>query len=93
MPGSLNVQGFDWDDDNVEHIAEHDVAPEEVEEVFIGRYMLRRSRSARYTVLGRNYAGRYLFVVVEKLEAGIIRVVTARDMDERERRLYLRRGK
>ena len=27
---------FDWDDANVTHIAEHDVAPEEAEEVILG---------------------------------------------------------
>ena len=28
------VVGFDWNEANIEHIAEHDVTPDEVEEVF-----------------------------------------------------------
>lgn len=87
------VPGFEWDDGNVDHIAEHGVEPAEAEEVFFGRHVVRRSRSRRYVVFGRTYAGRYLFLVVEKKLRGTIRVVTARDMNDRQRQFYLRGGK
>jgi hypothetical protein len=32
------ISGFEWDDDNIFHIARHEFTPEEVEEVFAGDY-------------------------------------------------------
>ena len=32
----MNDELFDWDNANVGHIAEHDVTPEEAEEVLLG---------------------------------------------------------
>ena len=32
----MNHELFDWDDANIRHIAEHDVNPEEAEEVVLG---------------------------------------------------------
>jgi uncharacterized DUF497 family protein len=39
-------------------------------------------------VYGRTEAGRYLLVVLASLGGGVVRVITARDPTERERRLY-----
>jgi hypothetical protein len=69
------------------------VEPAEAEEVFLGRLYVRRTRLGRYLVLGRAGTGRLLFVIVERKPGGVIRVVTARDMDASERRLYERRRK
>lgn len=91
MERRWGVREFQWDDANEEHIAHHGVTPAEVEEVFIGRFQVRRSRLGRYLVLGRSAEGRALSVVVEKLGGGWVRVVTARDMAPAERRLYARR--
>ena len=86
------VERFDWDDANVNHIARHDIVPDEVEEIFISKYYLFRSRSSRYIVLGRTAEGRYLTCVFEKGDnPGLIRVVTARDMDHKERTLFKRK--
>ena len=32
----MNLSVFDWDSANIGHIAEHDVTPEEVEDVLLG---------------------------------------------------------
>jgi uncharacterized DUF497 family protein len=85
------ISGFEWDDDNVLHIERHDFTPEEVEEVFAGNHRLRRSREKRYIALGRTLEGRFAFVVFRRLPGGIIRVITARDMDDGERRLFRRK--
>lgn len=37
-----------WDDWNVEHIADHGVAPEEVEEVCFDKPLVRRAGTTRY---------------------------------------------
>lgn len=48
------ISGFDWDDDNVEHIQRHDFTPEEVEEIFAVAHKIRRARQNRYVALGEN---------------------------------------
>ena len=85
------ISGFEWDDDNVLHIERHQFAPEEVEEVFAGDYKVRRTRQKLYIALGETLDGRLTFVVFRRLSNGLIRVVTARDMDESERRLFRRK--
>jgi len=85
------VSGFDWDDNNVLHIERHQFTPEEVEEVFDGSYKIRRGRERTHIALGETLDGRLAFVVFRRLAAGRIRVVTARDMTARERRLFRRK--
>lgn len=85
------ISGFDWDDDNVAHIQKHDFAPEEVEEVFAGAYKVRRTRENRYIAFGETLDGRLAFVVFQRLRRGVIRVITARDMEANERRLFRRK--
>ncbi|HTP36396.1 MAG TPA: BrnT family toxin [Candidatus Acidoferrales bacterium] len=85
------ISGFDWDDDNVLHIERHRFTPDEVEEVFAGDYKIRRTRQRLYIALGETLDGRLAFVVFRRLPGGLIRVVTARDMDDAERRLFRRK--
>jgi len=85
------ISGFDWDDDNVLHIERHQFTPEEVEEVFAGHYKARRTRQKLYVGLGETLDGRLAFVVFRRLTGGLIRVVTARDMDDSERRMIRRK--
>ncbi len=88
-----------WRDDRVEHIARHEIVPEEVEEaVFEDRgALLEKAGPAKrdlaqtvYVLLGRTGAGRYLMVVVIHEGGGVAMPVTARDMNEAERRRYSR---
>jgi uncharacterized protein len=85
------ISGFDWDDDNILHIERHRFSPEEVEEVFAGAHQVRRTRQRRYIAFGETLDGRLAFVVFRRLPGGAIRVVTARDMDDSERRLFRRK--
>jgi len=84
------IRSFDWDDTNLEHIARHRVEPEEVEEVFSGRRFVFGSRAERYAALGVTATGRHLLVVF-RIDSGVMRVITARDMTRAEKRRY-RRG-
>ena len=85
---------FDWDDANVEHIAAHDVEPEEAEQIFEDP---RRARLSVYSTpgerrwgwVGATVHGRVL-AVINTRRLGAIRVVTARDATLRERRRYRR---
>lgn len=85
------ISGFDWDDDNILHIARHQFSPEEVEEVFAGEHKVRRARRKLYIALGETLDGRLTFVVFLRLTKGVVRVITARDMDDAERRLLRRK--
>ena len=74
------VSGFEWDEGNVLHIERHQFTPEEVE-----------TRQGLYIALGETLDGRLAFVVFRRLPKGLIRAVTARDMEDRERRLFRRK--
>lgn len=86
----VTIREYEWDDDNVDHIAAHGVTPEEVENC-LRAAKIRRGRDGRYVALCRTAGGRHLLVVFAYRGAGRVRVVTARDMEPRERRLYGRK--
>jgi len=90
----VEIGSFKWDEDTLDHIAIHNVTPEEVEEVaFESSPYIRRGRQGRRYLYGKTIGGRYLFIVYTLIGEGKARVITARDMDDKERRLYLKRGK
>jgi len=64
----MKVCEFVWSDDRIEHIANHGVSPEEVEDVCFGPSFIQRAKSEKenpvYYVLGQTDTGRYLFCVV-----------------------------
>lgn len=85
----MHVQSFDWDSWNIEHIARHGVDPSEAEA--IGRSHLAvviRGREGRHLVYGQTEEGRYLLIVLSARGGGCVRIITARDMSEHERRFY-----
>ena len=88
----LRIERFQWDEQNEEHLLkQHGVTPEEAEEVFYTDPYFRRGREGSRYVYGQTEAGRYLFVVYLDFEGGTVRIISARDMTPREKRLYLRR--
>ena len=54
---------FDWDEENVAHIARHGLEAEDVEEIFARRHVVLRGRGRRYLAYGRTEAGRHVVVV------------------------------
>ena len=90
------VSSIKWTDESVEHIARHAIAPQEVEEVCFNEDdspFIRSGREKLHYVFGKTYSGRLLFVVVKFITNGKVSVVTARDMNEWERKYFLKRGK
>ena len=90
----LICTGFDWDEANGPKIwAKHEVSPVECEQVFfnlpvIAKHDEKHSGSeTRYYVLGQTDAGRRLFVVVT-VRDDLLRVISARDMSRKERKVY-----
>lgn len=88
------VDGFDWDTGNREkNWLKHQVGTGECEEVFFNLPLLlmddpvHSQAESRYYVLGQTNAGRPLFVVFT-VRSNKIRVVSARDMSQKERNAY-----
>ncbi len=85
----MRVTNLEWAEDNVFHIARHAVIPEEAEELcFSGSSHIEKASGGLYYITGQTEAGRYLLVVVKYVGRGTGRVITARDMDEKEKRRY-----
>ncbi len=80
-----------WDDYRIDHIARHDVDPEEVWEVCEDPlHLTRRQGQNRYRLYGQTIEGRYLFVVLERVQGTVYRPTTARDMTNGEKRNFRR---
>ncbi|GMA59344.1 hypothetical protein GCM10025858_40470 [Alicyclobacillus sacchari] len=83
---------FDWDQENEEHIARHHVEPYEVEEAMtdperLGFDVHDRGKKG---IVGRTEDGRWLFVVYVVRDKKY-RIITARDLTEREKHIFRRR--
>ncbi len=87
---------FDWDEDNIRHIARHDVTPEEAEEALtiapLDAVQQYYEGEERFLYLGVTAALRILIVVVT-WRSDQLRVITARSASPAQRDLYwLERG-
>ena len=81
---------FDWDDDNVDHLAQHGVKTWEAEEAVTDRNRVPfPAHSGRTGFIGRTDEGSVLVVILER-EARLWRVVTAREATSTEQRAYRR---
>ena len=98
MPAGGNkfahLRRFDWDDANVRHMAERpEVSAAECEQVFFNRPLVvsddesHSQDEPRSYALGQTDRGRCLFVAFTQRDE-LLRVVTARDMSRKERRVY-----
>lgn len=88
----MQITNLMWSEDNVLHIARHKVSPEEVEEVCFYKFPhIEKGRGGYYYVTGQTGNGRYLFIVIKYLGKGSAKVITVRDMDDREKFRYKRR--
>ena len=85
-----NLQ-FDWDEQNVRHLALHQISPAESEQVLEDRprdfEIELRNGEDRVTQVGETNAGRIL-IVVSTLQDRKVRVVTAWPAKERLRRYF-----
>lgn len=89
----LRIHELLFDEWNEEHIAQHGVVPEEVEEVCWRRPYVSKTRQERLRVIGQTEAGRYLVVILASRGKGSYYPITARDATQAERRLFNKQGK
>ena len=90
----MNESLFDWDKANIGHIAEHDVVPEEAEEVMLNGpldvgYDVVNGEE-RWSYLGETDEGRILRVIIT-LRGRLIRVLTAFEPSRFQKNLFLER--
>ena len=86
--------GFEWDEANTHKNWErHRVSPEDAEDIFFNEPLVVRSdirhsrREKRYYALGQTGGGRYLFVAFT-IRRSLVRIISVRDMNRRERDAY-----
>ena len=86
--------GFEWDERNTgKNWQKHRVTPSECEEMFFNRPLVvaddikHSEKENRFYALGHADSGRMLFVVFT-VRQNLIRVVSARDMSQKERKVY-----
>ena len=77
-----------WRLENIRHITEHDVSPEEVEEMRENFHIEKVAYRNRVILLGETDSGRILEVVLEPKGKGRFYPVTAYDPHKRERSLF-----
>lgn len=94
----MRIRGFVWLEQYVEKLAwKHDATPEEVESLFAMTPRFRFVEKGHaagenmYAALGQTDEGRYLIVFfIHKLDGRAL-IISARDMDDAEKKLYGRK--
>jgi uncharacterized protein len=94
----MYIDDFIWPPVIVEKLAvKHNVTQDEVEEVFFNSPRFRFVESGRrygedvYLATGQTDAGRYLIVIFVRKEENIALILSARDMDRKERKRHGRK--
>ena len=82
---------FDWDADNLKHIARHSVTPEEAEQAVLIEPLEAdvqpHEKEERVLCFGRAKSGRLLTVLYTE-RRGKIRVITVYDMTKQQQQVY-----
>jgi uncharacterized DUF497 family protein len=95
MIDSAKITGFDWNDGSARKNDKHSVSIAESEQVFFNEPLLliadvkNSQGDIRFHALGKSDEGRVLHITVTLRNAGEkIRVISARDMNRKERIIY-----
>ena len=88
------IIGFDWDNYNIDkNWLKHRVLPEECEQVFFNKPIFiypdfkHSQKETRFHALGKTHINRTLFIVFT-VRRKKIRIISARDMNNKERKKY-----
>ena len=82
-----------WSEESEDQIARHEVMPEEVQEALYTRPRWLAAGRGATLVYSMTNAGRYLLIVIAPALDGGVHVVTARDLNDSERRTFRRKGR
>ena len=89
----MKIERISWDQETVDHISNHSVSPEEVEEVLfndVNSPFILRGKQGKYLAYGKTNGGRFL-LVVWAAKYRKTKIITARDMSKKEKQIYTRR--
>ena len=89
----MKIERISWDQETVDHISNHSVSPEEVEEILFNDVtspFIMRGKQGKYLVYGKTNGGRFL-LVVWAAKYRKTKIITARDMSKKEKHFYKRR--
>jgi len=93
----VRIAGFIWLEEIVEKLeVKHGVVPEEVEAIFANKPKITRMERGRfqgedvYRALGQTNTGRYLATFFIHKRTDDVLILSARDMDRKERKAYAR---
>lgn len=93
----MKIKGLIWLDWVVEKLAKkHSISPSEVEEVFLDKPKFKQGPKGYkrgekgYYCLGRSDGGRFVFVFFILKKENKAMIISARDMDTKEKRFYQR---
>jgi len=87
----VRIDSLEWDNYREQHIARHNVEPDEVWEICRDALHLAHAEgNSRYRVYGQTDDGRYLFAILERIRGVTFKPITARDMTDGEKRAYRR---
>jgi uncharacterized DUF497 family protein len=84
----MKIISLDWNDKDIEHIADHGINADEVEDVCFDQHISIGGRFGRYVIYGQSSAGRFIKLILEKLYDHVFRPVTAYGMTENEKHKY-----
>ncbi|MBU4293956.1 MAG: BrnT family toxin [Actinobacteria bacterium] len=87
--------GFEWDKANIDkNLLTHNVSSPECEQAFLNIPLIsyedlkHSQKEARYYALGKTDANRFLYIVFT-IRNKQIRIISARDMNKKERQVYI----
>lgn len=84
---------FEWDEHNEDKLLRrHNVSAFEAEQCFANPNT-RRRQGDDLLMLGITNSGRMLFLVYQQKSSGVVRVYSAREMTDKERRTYRRNAR
>ena len=91
----MNIDDFIWLPDIIEKlIVKHNITQDEVEDVFFNRPKFRfvekghRKGENVYSALGQSDSGRYVIVLFIYKNKNLALILSARDMNKKERKRY-----
>ncbi|MCK4613644.1 MAG: BrnT family toxin [Thermoplasmata archaeon] len=93
----MRIEGIVWLQRIIEKlITKHHIKPEEVEQVFMNSPQYRLLEKGKidnenvYSAYGRTNGGRYITIIFIKKYGNRALIISARDMDRKERKQYVR---
>ena len=84
----IKIRRLIWDEWNEDHAVKHGVSQEEIEEVCFTKHFDIKSGQGKIAVWGQSSVGRYVIIILGKEEYDGFYPISARDMEEKEKRFY-----